>query len=86
METEGRTLQQVAGDVINQVQVKEGKGRRLHVIFSPESLSDKTQVVYGNPPIEGDSEHALYLLSYDYGCHFAIIEETTLVFYDLDSL
>ena len=76
---EGRTLRAVVQDIVNQVEAADGKGRKLSVVFSSQKLGEKTQVVFGNPPVEGTAEHALYLVGADFNCYFSGVEERTIL-------
>jgi hypothetical protein len=79
IESENRTLEEVLQDLLKQVEHKTGKS--MKIIFSPKSLSKCPQCVFGNPPIEGKADDALYIVLCDYHCHVSYLNHNTLLFY-----
>lgn len=84
MEIGDRTLQSIAKDIVAQVEMK--RRRKLNVVFLPTRLADIRRdetvgAVYGNRPIEGQAEDALFVLTRDFNCHYRYVGEDTILFY-----
>lgn len=81
-----RTLETIVKDIVAQVEAQRWGGRKLSIIFSPPGLAnirrDETVgAAYGNRPIAGQAEDALYVLSCDFYCHYRFIGDNTILFY-----
>lgn len=77
---ETRSLKSVVQDIVNQVESQDNRRIEVRVIFSPENLGGKSRVGFGNPPIEGKADHALYLVGADYNCYFSCVGNRTIIF------
>jgi hypothetical protein len=84
VEINNRTLRLVVQDIVGQVEAQR-KGIKLRVIFSPEMLAEnKREIsggVFGNPPVEGTADQALYIVALDYHCHCSYVGDNTILFY-----
>src|ERR1700692_1257783 len=76
VETKHRTFGAVVQDVVKQVEVKTGK--KIRIIFAPETLANNTVErdggVIGNPPVEGTADDAMWIVQCDFHCHVRYIE------------
>jgi hypothetical protein len=81
--TEKRTLGAVVTDVVKQVEAKSGK--KIRLIFAPESLANNTIEkdggVSGNPPVKGIAVDALHIACMDFRCSFQFVDDNTVLFY-----
>ena len=84
IETKNRTLQAAVQDVANQVEAKTGK--KIRVLFAPESLADHTvektgMVITGGSPVEGIADHVLCLIANTYICGVHYVDADTILIY-----
>lgn len=79
VETENKNLRMVVDEVLKQTEAKTGK--KVNVIYATEEIANHRQMVFGNPPMEGCADHALFIACCDFGCRMRYLDAHTILFF-----